>query len=46
MPLPDGAFPTMITPFLNDEHKSVDWEALDCMLIGRTLLMHATLLAA
>ena len=27
--LPDGLYPTMITPFLNDEKKSVDWNALD-----------------
>lgn len=28
-PLPDGLYPTMITPFLNDEKKSVDWNGLD-----------------
>lgn len=28
--LPDGVWPTMITPFLNDSSKSVDWQALDC----------------
>lgn len=27
--LPDGVYPTMITPMLNDEKKSVDWEGLD-----------------
>ena len=27
--LPDGLYPTMITPFLNDEKKSVDWDGLD-----------------
>lgn len=27
--LPDGLYPTMITPFLNDERKSVDWNGLD-----------------
>ena len=27
--LPDGVYPTMITPMLNDERKSVDWEGLD-----------------
>lgn len=27
--LPDGVYPTMITPFLNDETKSVDWNSLD-----------------
>jgi hypothetical protein len=27
--LPDGLYPTMITPFLNDEKKSVDWNGLD-----------------
>ena len=30
-PLPDGVFPTMITPFLNDGDKSVDWAGLDRM---------------
>ena len=28
--VPDGVWPTMITPFLNDASKSVDWNALDC----------------
>ncbi len=28
--LPDGIYPTMITPFLNDGSKSVDWKGLDC----------------
>ena len=28
--LPDGVWPTMITPFLNDTSKSVDWRSLDC----------------
>ena len=28
-PLPDGVWPTMITPFLNDEKKSIDWNGLD-----------------
>ena len=28
--LPDGVWPTMITPFLNDPSKSVDWRSLDC----------------
>ena len=32
--LPDGAYPTMITPFLNDEKKSIDWNTLDRMCIG------------
>ena len=27
--LPSGAYPTMITPFLDDEQKSVDWDTLD-----------------
>ena len=27
--LPDGVWPTMITPLLNDERKSVDWAGLD-----------------
>lgn len=27
--LPDGVWPTMITPFLDDEKKSVDWNGLD-----------------
>ena len=27
--LPDGVWPTMITPFLDDEGKSVDWKGLD-----------------
>ena len=27
--LPDGVWPTMITPLLDDERKSVDWEGLD-----------------
>ena len=29
--LPDGVWPTMITPFLNDPQKSVDWRSLDCV---------------
>lgn len=28
-PLPDGVWPTMITPFLDDDQKSIDWEGLD-----------------
>ena len=27
--LPDGVFPTMITPFLNDGKKSIDWNGVD-----------------
>ena len=27
--LPNGVWPTMITPFLNDSSKSVDWQTLD-----------------
>ncbi len=27
--LPNGAYPTMITPFLDDDKKSVDWNTLD-----------------
>jgi len=27
--LPDGIYPTMITPFLNNGSKSVDWNGLD-----------------
>lgn len=27
--LPNGLYPTMITPFLNDDKKSVDWNGLD-----------------
>ena len=30
--LPDGIYPTMITPFLNDGNKSVDWDGLDCKI--------------
>ena len=29
--LPDGVYPTMITPFLDDERKTVDWNCLDSM---------------
>ncbi|XP_064392522.1 4-hydroxy-tetrahydrodipicolinate synthase-like [Halichondria panicea] len=29
--LPSGAYPTMITPFLDDEKKSVDWDTLDIL---------------
>ena len=28
-PLPDGVWPMMITLFLNDAKKSVDWKGLD-----------------
>ena len=28
--LPDGAIPTMITPFLDDGKKSIDWNGVDC----------------
>lgn len=28
-PLPDGVWPTMITPFINDGKKSVDYKGLD-----------------
>ena len=31
--LPDGVWPTMITPFLDDEKKSVDWNGLDSELV-------------
>ena len=27
--LPEGVWPTMITPFLGDEGKSVDWNGID-----------------
>ena len=27
--LPEGVWPTMITPFLRDEKKSVDWNGID-----------------
>lgn len=27
--LPDGVFPTMITPFLDDDKKSIDWNGVD-----------------
>ena len=27
--LPDGIYSTMITPFLDDEKKSIDWNGLD-----------------
>ena len=33
-PLADGVWPTMITPFLNDEKKSIDWSGLDSTLKG------------
>lgn len=29
--LPNGVWPTMITPFLNDSSKSVDWQTLDIL---------------
>ena len=28
--LPEGVWPTMITPFLGDEKKSIDWNGIDC----------------
>ena len=43
--LPDGVWPTMITPFLDDEKKSIDWNGLDCALyfslniLGKTIAM-------
>lgn len=30
--LPEGVWPTMITPFLRDERKSVDWNGIDSEL--------------
>ena len=33
-PLPDGVWPTMITPFHDNEQKSVDWEGLDSKSIN------------
>ena len=38
-PIPDGVWPTMITPFLDDNHKSIDWEELDgkCCIITSML---------
>ena len=30
--LPEGVWPTMITPFLGDERKPVDWNGIDCEL--------------
>ena len=29
-PLPDGIYTTMITPFLNDDKTSIDWNGIDC----------------
>ena len=39
-PLADGVWPTMITPFLNDEKKSIDWNGLDSTLKKLSSVMH------
>ena len=38
--LPDGVFPTMITPMTED--KSVDWAGVDCKLTQESVLLIMT----